>query len=69
MLSSISLQKKKKDKRKEDSQMCHCTSAHRSQSLNDNDSVDTFNPLPGATSENVRAGPRAERPKTSGRNR
>ena len=29
----------------------------------------TFNPLPGATSENVRAGPRAERPKTSGRDR
>ena len=29
----------------------------------------SLNPLPGATSENVRAGPRAERPKTSGRDR
>ena len=28
-----------------------------------------LNPLPSTTSENVRAGPRAERPKTSGRNR
>ena len=27
------------------------------------------NPLPGATSENVRAGPWGERPKTSGRDR
>ena len=26
-----------------------------------------LNPLPGATSENIHAGPRAERPKTSGR--
>ena len=31
--------------------------------------VAVFNPLPGATSENVRAGPWAERPKTSGRDR
>ena len=32
-------------------------------------SREVFSPLPGATSENVRAGPRAERPKTSGRDR